>query len=329
MSDVQSKIQELLETGKLDSEDKKLVAALLTEHEKLQKRSERIIKQSDRMSADVAKNNEKLERLSDQLSRYLSPQIYNAIFLSDHEVSVKANRKKLTIFFSDICNFTSTTENLESEELVTLLNRYLTTMTDIALKHGATVDKYIGDAIVAFFGDPETKGHQEDALAAVKMAMEMQDAVRSFAEELSESGVVDNFQVRCGIATGFCTVGNFGSETRMDYTAIGGYVNLTARLESKAEPGQVLISEETFALIKDVIACEKKEAISMKGFDKPVNTYKVIDYIEKMDERMQMVEKYEKGFSLHLNPNAVDDKVGALKTLQEGVDRLKSIILDK
>ena len=124
----------------------------------------------------LAERTEQLETLSTKLSKYLSPQVYASIFQGTQPVGIASNRKKLTIFFSDLVGFTETTETLESEELTAILNRYLNEMAGIALKYGATLDKYVGDAILAFFGDPETRGVAEDAKACVAMALEMQRA---------------------------------------------------------------------------------------------------------------------------------------------------------
>ena len=180
------------------------------------------------------------------------------------------------MFFSDIADFTATTDDLESEELTGLLNHYLTEMSKIALEHGATIDKYIGDAIVAFFGDPETRGVKEDAMACVNMAIAMQRRMRELQSEWRDSGMEKPFQLRIGINTGYCTVGNFGSEDRMDYTIIGSEVNLASRLQSHAEPGGILLSHETYSLVKDNVLAEEQAPIQAKGFAKPVRNYKVI-----------------------------------------------------
>ena len=121
----------------------------------------------------ITQKNKELDALSTKLSKYLSPQIYHSIFTGAQNVEIASSRKKLTIFFSDVVNFTETTDKLESEDLTNLLNRYLTEMTNIALEHGATIDKYIGDAIMVFFGDPESRGVKEDARACVRMAIAM------------------------------------------------------------------------------------------------------------------------------------------------------------
>src|SRR5258708_39805168 len=109
-----------------------------------------------------------------KISRDLEPQVYKSIFSGERDVTIHTERKKLTIFFSDIKDFTATTERLQPEEITALLNEYFTEMSAIALKHGGTVDKFIGDAILIFFGDPETKGPSEDAKACLRMAVDMQ-----------------------------------------------------------------------------------------------------------------------------------------------------------
>ncbi|MCH8155238.1 MAG: PAS-domain containing protein, partial [Proteobacteria bacterium] len=160
---------------------------------------------------ELADKSNALEQLSNQLAKYLSPQVYESIFTGKQEVKLTSRRKKLTVFFSDIVGFTETADKLESEDLTKLLNHYLTEMTQIALKYGATVDKYVGDAIVIFFGDPETRGVKEDALACVKMAIAMRKRMLELASIWRDSGIEKPLQVRIGINTGYCTVGNFGS----------------------------------------------------------------------------------------------------------------------
>ena len=153
-----------------------------------------------------------LEQLSRQLAKYLSPQVYKSIFTGQSEVKVASRRKKLTIFFSDIEGFTETTERLESEDLTQLLNHYLTEMSTIALQYGGTINRYVGDAILIFFGDPETQGVKEDAVACVRMAIAMRKRMRELASIWRASGLEKPLRCRTGINTGFCTVGNFGSE---------------------------------------------------------------------------------------------------------------------
>ncbi len=268
-----------------------------------------------------------LENLSEKLSRYLSPQIRESIFTGKQDVKIESRRKKLTVFFSDIKNFTSTTERLETEDLTNLLNDYLEEMSQIALKYGATIDKFIGDAIMAFFGDPETMGDREDALACVSMAIEMRSRIRELQRKWLDLGISEPFHVRMGINTGYCTVGNFGSNERMDYTIIGSQVNLASRLESTAEPDQIQISHECYALIKDRIYCEKKGKIKVKGISYEVDTYRVIDFIEKIDRSEFKIEENLEGFSIKADLGLITPsyKKKILRTLRDTFNKIKEI----
>ncbi len=227
------------------------------------------------LSEELSGNNEFLAGISMKLSRYLSPQIYKSIFSGEKEVAISTERKKLTVFFSDIKDFTETSENLQPEELTELLNEYFTEMSAIAEKHGATIDKFIGDAIVAFFGDPDTKGTTEDARACVAMALEMQDRLEQLAKTWRARGIETPFRARIGINTGYCNVGNFGSETRMDYTIIGAEANLAARLESSAPPGGIVMSYETYAHVRDMVDVRERPAARFKGIQRDVIPYEV------------------------------------------------------
>ena len=235
-----------------------------------------------------------------------------------------SQRKRLTVFFSDLVGFTETTERLESEDLTRLLNQYLTEMTNIAMAYGATVDKYIGDAIVIFFGDPDTLGVKEDAMQCVKMAVAMQKRMKELERVWQESGVEQPLRSRIGINTGLCTVGNFGSDERMDYTIIGGGVNLAARLESACEPGEILLSYETYAHVKNVVECNEREQINVKGISAPVTTFQVVDLIENLTESNRPIRVDLPHFRLDLNAGklSTEDKAKALDVLRGAADRL-------
>jgi len=224
---------------------------------------------------EASAKTEMLESLSSRLSKYLSPQIYSSIFSAGDNVEIAPNRKKLTVFFSDIVGFTSLVDSHESEELTNLLNQYLTEMSKIAIAHGATVDKFIGDAIFAFFGDPVSKGIEHDAQTCVAMALAMQARLDELRRGWNDKGLDDTFQLRIGITTGFCTVGNFGSEDRLDYTAIGNAVNLAARLQAFAEPGGILLDYETYHLVKDTIGPAEEVHAPLKGFATPVRAFSI------------------------------------------------------
>ena len=278
----------------------------------------------DQRETELAQKTTVLERLSNQLAKYLSPQVYDSIFTGKQEVKVASSRKKLTIFFSDIAGFTETADRLESEELTQLLNHYLTEMSQIALSHGATIDKYVGDAILIFFGDPETRGVGEDALACVQMAIEMRQRMRELQDLWRESGIEKPLQVRMGIHTGYCTVGNFGSEDRLDYTIIGGSVNIASRLESLAAPGEVLISYETYAHVNAQIACEERGDIEVKGIAYPVATYCILDSYENLElERRSIHERHvHLRLDLDLAAMTAEDREAAAKSLTQALQLL-------
>ncbi|MEK1873650.1 MAG: adenylate/guanylate cyclase domain-containing protein, partial [Rhizobium altiplani] len=232
--------------------------------------------EAEEASRRIGEQNRALEAVSSKLSKYLSPQVFASIFSGKQNVEISSTRKKLTVFFSDIADFTATTDKLESEELTDLLNHYLTEMAKLALTYGATIDKFIGDAILVFFGDPETRGTREDAVACVRMAIAMQSRMQELRGEWAGAGFALPFHLRIGINTGYCTVGNFGSEDRMDYTIIGGEVNLASRLQSHADLGGILLAGETYALVKDEIEAEELPPLTVKGFAYPIKTYRVI-----------------------------------------------------
>jgi len=279
-------------------------------------------KQKLRLIEEKSKN-EMFKALSHKLSKYLSPQIYRSIFEGEQDVKLESKRKKLTIFFSDIVNFTATTESMESEDLSQILNHYLNEMSLIALKYGATIDKFIGDAILIFFGDPRSNGVKADAIACLGMSIDMINKLYELEGYWQGMGIPKPFKIRIGINTGFCTVGNFGSEDRMDYTIIGGAVNLTSRIESKANPNEIWISQETYLLIKDEIYCEEIESIVAKGITHPIKIYKVVDFYSNLHER-QMVENKLEGLTIHKNKIEISDKKIALESLRGLVESIEA-----
>jgi adenylate cyclase len=269
----------------------------------------------------LAERTEQLETLSTKLSKYLSPQVYASIFQGTQPVGIASNRKKLTIFFSDLVGFTETTETLESEELTSILNRYLNEMAGIALKYGATLDKYVGDAILAFFGDPETRGVAEDANACVAMALEMQARIVELEAEWHKQGHERPFRARMGINTGFCTVGNFGSQDRMDYTIIGAAVNLASRLEGAALPGTILIADETWALVKGTVLTKQTPPFKVKGIAQPIQAYEVLGLTGAPTAKIIRRNADGLRVTIDLGRSDRDDAVRVLKELIGEIDR--------
>jgi class 3 adenylate cyclase len=272
----------------------------------LQEKEAQLNRRLEEMNRDLEASNDFLVRISTKISHYLAPQIFKSIFSGQKDVTIHTERKELTIFFSDIKDFTATTEGLQPEEITLLLNEYFTEMSAIALKHGGTVDKFIGDALVIFFGDPETKGTVEDARACLNMATEMQRRLAELNVKWRSAGTEQPFRVRMGINTGFCNVGNFGSVDRMDYTAIGAEVNLAARLQSIAEPGHIVISYETYALVRDMVAARALPPISVKGIKRAVVPYVVEGVLDEAGRKIEIFSEHMTGLDFYLDPRAVD-----------------------
>ncbi len=214
-------------------------------------------------------------------------------------------------------------DKLESEDLTNVLNRYLTEMSDIALAHGATIDKYIGDAMMVFFGDPETRGVKEDARACVRMAIAMLRRLRELQAEWQELGAEKPFHLRIGINTGYCTVGNFGSQDRMDYTIIGSAVNLTARLQTASEIDGILLGHETYSLVKDEVAAEEHAPIKAKGFAQPIRCYKVVGLYDDLAKEGTVIREEADGFKVLLDLNK-HGRAAAVEALEAIVARLKA-----
>ena len=266
------------------------------------------------MNDELSQANSFLAAVSMKIAKYLPPQIYKSIFSGEKDVVIATERKKLTIFFSDIKDFTETTERLQPEELTGLLNEYFTEMSTIAERHGGTVDKFIGDAMLVFFGDPETKGAVGDARACVAMAAEMQQRLERLNIEWRKRGIENPFKTRIGINTGYCNVGNFGSDNRMDYTIIGAEANLAARLQSIAEPGKIMLSYETFALVGDMIDARPLPPIRMKGISREIVPYAVHGLSSKLTDHTGIIAEHTDGLDLVLDIEALD---------APGVERVK------
>ncbi len=278
---------------------------------------------AEEAKAEALSKSEQVENIATQLAKYLSPQIHKQIFSGKQNAGVKSYRKKLTVFFSDIVGFTNITDELESEELTNLLNFYLNEMSQIALKYGGTIDKYIGDALMVFFGDPETLGVESDAKKCVEMALEMQKRMQELEGYWGKQfGLKEDLKCRTGISSGFCTVGNFGSEDRLDYTAMGSTVNLASRLETMAKSGSIFISEETFMLVRPHFKFKEHKEIEVKGFLRKIKVYEVSP---KDATESSIVSFSGKGFELKINKDLfnsveLDELRSNLSTLYDSTE---------
>ena len=289
----------------------------------LRKEREKLYEKSKIDNQIIEEKSAQLENLATRLAKYLSPQIYKSIFEEKQEVKSVHSRKNLTIFFSDIIQFTDLTDTMEPEKLAKVINSYLSEMTTIAVKSGGTIDKFIGDAIMVFFGDPETEGEVQDALKCVEMAILMRQRVEELQKYWKKMGVKNGLGIRMGISTGFCTVGNFGSDLRLDYTVLGSPVNLAARLQSAAERNGILIDENTNNLINDVVQTEKNNTITPKGFVRPIDTFILKDFKSQShkDQRKMLSHSGERIEINVIDSSDIRAAIEELKNIQEKFEK--------
>lgn len=232
----------------------------------------KLIEEFNRSLEDKVKRQvEEIQRTS-RLKRYVSPQIAESIVSSGSDKYLMNARKLLTICFSDLKGFTEASESMEPEDTIKLLNEYFTEMTKIIFQYGGTLDKFIGDGILVFFGDPIM--YENHAERAVRMAIDMREKVRDLRNHWLEMGC--NIDIYFGINTGYATVGNIGSAIQMNYTVIGHQVNIAHRLQMEARPGQILVTARTLSEIKDIVETEEIRQVKLKGIHKPVDVYNVL-----------------------------------------------------
>jgi len=250
---------------------------------------------------ELMTQNDRMTELQSKMRKYLSPQLYQALVGGTADADTKSHeRVKLTIYFSDIVGFTDLTDSVEPELLSSVLNSYLTRMSEIALHYGGTIDKFVGDAVMVFFGAPELLDATKQAERCVRMALEMREAMYPLRAEWKLKGITQTMQVRAGINTGICTVGNFGSENRMDYTIIGNQVNLAARLQSAAPPDGIYMSSKTHSLVEDLVVANHIGSRQFKGIHKAVDVWELTSlsqenlpdsrYLEIADDQMRIKE---------------------------------------
>ena len=246
---------------------------------------------------ELEEKNARITELTQKLRKYLPDALYDQVMGGRLEAESPHQRKRLTILFSDIVGFTTLTDHLEPEMLSELLNSYLDAMAELVNKWGGVIDKFIGDAVMVFFGDRDGANIQLETEKCVLMALEMQQQMSLLRQRWSESGLPGDLRMRIGINTGYCTLGNFGSEKRMDYTIIGGQVNAASRLEHLAPPGGILISGSTYLLVKDKLECLPRGVVALKGIHHELDTYEVIRQHD-VNSPCTYLDETEHGFQL-------------------------------
>jgi len=220
-------------------------------------------------------------RVQALFGRYVSPQVAAMLSLEDPDlVRPGGTRREISVLFADIRGFTSIAESLPPEQVVNLVNTYDDPLTRVVFEQGGFLDKFTGDGIMALFGVPLSQ--PDHAERAVRAGLEMQAVARQVSAQRGE--VEWPIRYGIGVTSGEAVVGNIGGEERMDFTAIGDVVNLAARLEGCAQPGEVLISEYTYELVKDVVEAERLPPIKVKGKKEPVVVYRVVGMLEEVGQ---------------------------------------------
>jgi len=241
--------------------------------------------------------------IKDAFSTYLAPSVVSQLIKSPEKLVLGGEDRVITAFFSDVQGFTSISERLTPTQLVELLNEFLTEMTGVILDYEGTVDKFEGDAIIAFFGAPNTL--EDHALRACKACIDMQ---KKLVELRAKWKAEDRPQLRMriGLNTGSAVVGNMGSQNRMDYTMMGDSVNTAARLESvnKIYGTYSIISESTYIPAKDEIFARELDCVNVVGKGEPVGIYEVLGYPGEIDDKLRsVVGRYAEGLRAYRNQN--------------------------
>lgn len=227
---------------------------------------------------------EELTLQTEAFKRYLPERVVEKILLNPGSAKVEGEHRLVTVLFADLSGFTHLSEELSkqgkkgAEEITEIVNNYFTKMLDIVSKYGGTVDKFMGDAILVLFGAPVA--HEDDPERAVRAAIDMQSAMKVF-ESMETSQGIFSLQMSVGINTGLVVAGNVGSEKRMEYTVMGDNVNLAARLEQRANAGEILISETTYEKVKEIFDMQALSPEKVKGKDKPVQMYRVLRFTHR------------------------------------------------
>jgi adenylate cyclase len=254
-------------------------------------------------------------RLRDAFSHYVSQSVVSLILKDPSRLKLGGDKRRMSVLFSDIRGFTSISESMSPEDLVVAMNTYLTRMTDIVFEEGGVLDKYIGDAVMAFWNAPLDQ--PDHAFHAVKTALAMQEAVGHMNRDKELPGGLP-IKIGIGINTGDMIVGNMGSETRFDYTVIGDNVNLASRLEglTKEYGVGILVTEATYGDIKDQVLARRVDKVAVKGKSEPVVVYEILGLEGQVGPKdRKLAADYEAAFDAYLKRD-FDTAIGACESLR-------------
>jgi class 3 adenylate cyclase len=214
-----------------------------------------------------------LRKSRETIRRYVPRAVFDHIVAGDTVGIDVPTRRRVTVLFADLVGFTDLADRVDPEVLTQVVNDYMTAMSQLVDEHGGIVNEFAGDGLMALFGAPDEMDVEDQAASAVGAAQAMQARLPSLNLLWHRLGVIEQMQTRIGIDTGVLSVGSFGSEGRMTYTAIGMHTNIAARLQANCEPGQILLSNSSWHLVKDQIACEPRGEVRCKGVHYPVRVF--------------------------------------------------------
>jgi adenylate cyclase len=237
-----------------------------------------------RLEARVEEQMAELVRTG-ELKRFMPHQVAEGLLAGQLAATEGFERRKLTLLFTDMVGFTDLSDSLEPEELSEVLNEYLREMASVAVSHGGTLDNYIGDGVMVIFGAPQRTDEGMQAWSAIQAALDMKDRSEELAKDIRGRGIPADLRIRVGVNTGHCTIGVFGSDVLRAYKAVGFPVNVTARLQTEAEPGTILCGFRTYALVKDRVRAEPREPLMVKGAARPVEAWEILGRVEA-EERL-------------------------------------------
>ncbi|MEW6679739.1 MAG: adenylate/guanylate cyclase domain-containing protein [bacterium] len=262
------------------------------------------------------------KKVRGMFSRYVSKDVVEVLVSNPDAFSIGGKRLELSVLFSDICGFTTLSEKLQAEEIVSLLNEYFTAMNQIIFKHKGTLDKYIGDAIMVFYGAPLYP--EDHAKRAVLTALEMIRELNRLKKEWKARGK-EELDIGIGINTGEMVVGNIGSDIQTNYTVIGDEVNLASRLEgmTRRYDAQIIISKATHEKIKDEILSREVDLIVVKGKTRPVMIYEPIGLINEVgEEKKKQLEVFQNGLLLYKEKKWKEAASVFFTIMEDGVSRM-------
>ena len=230
----------------------------------------------------IAAQQQELRTHRETIRRYVPQPVFDHIVDGDIDGIEAPTRRRVTVLFADLVGFTDLADRVEPEVLTRVVNDYMTAMSQLVDSHGGIVNEFAGDGLMALFGAPDPMDPEEQVVSAVEAAQEMQALLPTLNRQWHRLGATQPMRTRIGISTGVLSVGSFGSEGRMTYTAIGMHTNIAARVQSHCEPGQILLSDASWHLVNERIECTPRGTVQCKGVHYPVAVYSPVELISDL-----------------------------------------------